>query len=442
MSKKNYNAQNATYKIVVKANSEEWVKELAKAETYLKSQQTVPGFRKGKVPAHMLRPVSIGDLRNRALNKIFPKLEAQAIEAVNKDEKVISRPELDITKIDDKELELTFIYPVMPHRVELDLSKLNHKLQKKVITEDDVETLILDSLVKFAIWKDSKTEVTNRSKLNISFTGKIDGKEFDGGSVEDLDFELGNNNFLPDFEKQLIGMKAKGKKSVSLTMPKDYYREELSGKKAIFDVVVNSVQEREYPLIDDQFVASLNSPAFKTADELRSFYKNRAISTAIVNAKDKVVNDAINELVETNEIPVPTSMLKFELENVNRLFDQKLATNEFTREEYIESTDYTTEKLNDELTKEASKNVQKRLVNDWLIEQFGIKIEPNDIETYFAELAKKYNMEDNIEALKQSQNPRQVADMIVTEKFFDAFLEILDSKGYALLKEEKLITYK
>ncbi|UUD37068.1 Trigger factor [Mycoplasmopsis californica] len=441
MPKATYNEKNSTLVVTVEANKKDWIEKQEKAVVYLQSQQNIPGFRKGKAPAHLLKPVNRGEVVNRALNKIFPDVEKEALAEGRKKHTLIGQPKLNILKAEPEELLVEFIYPVLPKRFDLDYSKLNFKLKDKVVSKSDVEKAIKLSFRSMGLWKPA-TKISETSKVNISFNGIIDGKKFEGGDAEELEIELGQNNFLPEFETKLIGLKKDEKKKIKVKMPENYYRLNLNGKEAEFDVKVNDIQDLEFPKFDDNFVKSLKSPQYKTYDELFESFKEQTLQAELVHAKDKVVNDAIAKLAEKNTIPVPEPLLKQELASVNHIFDEKLKKSGFTRQEYIESSGYAADKLNKDLEEEASKNVQKRLVNSWLIEQLKIKVTDAEIEKYYKDLAKKYNLEDKIDEIKKAQPISYVKEIITTDKFFDVFLNELDAAGSKKIKENKLIVYK
>lgn len=83
--------------------------------------------------------------------------------------------------------------------------------------------------------------------VKIDFKGKLEGEDkvFDGGEGRNVHVELGTKKFLEDFEKQLVGVKSGDSKKVELTFPLNYQRQDLAGKKVIFDVLVHSVKEKE-----------------------------------------------------------------------------------------------------------------------------------------------------------------------------------------------------
>ena len=48
--------------------------------------------------------------------------------------------------------------------------------------------------------------------VTIDFVGKIEGREFEGGSAQDYSLEIGSKTLFPEFESSLAGMK-KGNKN-------------------------------------------------------------------------------------------------------------------------------------------------------------------------------------------------------------------------------------
>ena len=82
--------------------------------------------------------------------------------------------------------------------------------------------------------------------VNISYVGKMNGEEFEGGSAENQDLELGSDRYIDGFEDGLIGAKKGEKKTLNLKVPTDYGNEELNGKDVTFEVTVNSVSISKY----------------------------------------------------------------------------------------------------------------------------------------------------------------------------------------------------
>ena len=96
----------------------------------------------------------------------------------------------------------------------------------------------------------SRTVVKEGDVANIDYVGTMDGKEFDGGSAEDYDLEIGSGSFIEGFEEGLIDHKVGEEVTLELTFPDDYGDTTKAGKDVQFDVTINSIKEYE-PLSDE-----------------------------------------------------------------------------------------------------------------------------------------------------------------------------------------------
>ena len=88
-------------------------------------------------------------------------------------------------------------------------------------------------------------DIVEGDVCSIDFVGKIDGKEFEGGSGS-YDLTIGSGSFIDGFEDGLIGHQVGEKVSLNLAFPDDYTTDgenisELAGKDVVFDVTINAV---------------------------------------------------------------------------------------------------------------------------------------------------------------------------------------------------------
>ena len=168
------------------------------------------------------------------------------------------------------------------------------------VTEDDIQIAIEDLL-------DEKTdyiEVTDRGAengdyLNIDFTGTIDGKEFDGGSAEDYELTLGNEEMLAEFDQNLVGKKVGETATFKVVFSEDY-DEELAGQEAEFQVTVNTVSEINQPEYNDAFVAEATE--YKTTAEYEEALRGELITSAQAEAAESAGTDALQLAVDNATI--------------------------------------------------------------------------------------------------------------------------------------------
>lgn len=152
------------------------------------------------------------------------------------------------------------------------------------VTDEEVEELIESRREADRELK----EVTGRSivregdVVNIDYVGRIDGEEFDGGSDEGYDLEIGSGMFIDGFESGLIDQKVGDTVTLELTFPENYADSTKAGVKAEFDVTINSIQQYIIPDLTDDYVAGLGimdefGHSVATVDEYRAFVRNYLI---------------------------------------------------------------------------------------------------------------------------------------------------------------------
>ena len=74
------------------------------------------------------------------------------------------------------------------------------------VTDEDVDAQIQSNLDAAATDKklDKNTAIEDGDTVNINYTGKIDGKTFDGGSAEKQDLTIGSGSVIYGVESGLI----------------------------------------------------------------------------------------------------------------------------------------------------------------------------------------------------------------------------------------------
>ena len=179
----------------------------------------------------------------------------------------------------------------------LEISKI-----KTEITDDDLEQEISYTLDDNTEYFETDRAAQNGDMVNITYSSTMNGEEFDGGSGEDMDIELGagylEGDILQDAESEIIGMKADDTKEMDLTIPENYYFDDsLAGQKIHVTLTVNSVSEIKRPELTDEFVASISD--FDTVDAYKEDLKKSLEASADENNEYTAGSDALTQVVET-----------------------------------------------------------------------------------------------------------------------------------------------
>lgn len=88
------------------------------------------------------------------------------------------------------------------------------------------------------------TVAENGDKVNIDYTGYMDGEKFEGGSTDGqgTDLVLGSGSYIDGFEDGVVGHKVGETFDLNLKFPDDYkVNTELAGKDVTFEVTLNGV---------------------------------------------------------------------------------------------------------------------------------------------------------------------------------------------------------
>ena len=92
----------------------------------------------------------------------------------------------------------------------------------------------------------------------IDFLGKINGEEFEGNSAKDFKLILGSKSMIPGFEDSLIGKKPSSFK-INCKFPDDYFKKNLAGVEAEFEIELKNVQQITEAKVDKDLFEKLQN---------------------------------------------------------------------------------------------------------------------------------------------------------------------------------------
>lgn len=166
---------------------------------------------------------------------------------------------------------------------------LEYASQKASVTDEEVDVEIQRRLQKAAKTENSKTgKVENGDTINISFVGKIDGKEFEGGSSESTDITVGTTQMIDGFVEGLIGKNVGESVTLNLKFPDDYGKTDLQGKAVEFKVTINSKKKISVPKLNTEFVKK--NSKFTTIKEYKEGVKKE-----LLNQKQKSLDSTVKQ---------------------------------------------------------------------------------------------------------------------------------------------------
>src|SRR5699024_8015397 len=201
----------------------------------------IPGFRPGKVPRKVLHQRYGAQVRQEVAGELIQSVYPEAVEESKL--KPAGQPEIELDSFEnDGPLAFTASFEVFP---EVELQGLDQVAVEKPVTEvadTDIDKTLERIREQNKTWEEVERESADGDQVVVDFVGRLEGEAFDGGSAEDAEINLGENQFLPDMERGLVGRKAGQQCQIEVAFPEDYNAEHLAGKTATFEVSVKSVK--------------------------------------------------------------------------------------------------------------------------------------------------------------------------------------------------------
>lgn len=385
----------------------------------------VPGFRKGKVPASVAtKHVDPQALTQQTLDDALSKAVAEAY--LSENIQALDRPQVEVKKfVAGQELEFTAETEILPKITLGDYKKLKAKAEKVSVDTKDVDEIIERMRSGFAAKKDVERAAKNGDEVVIDFIGKKDGVAFDGGTATDYSLTLGSNSFIPGFEEGIVGKKPGETFDLSLEFPKDYHAKDLKGAKVVFTTTLKAVKEATLPEVDDEFAKKAGP--FKDVSELKADIKREITAQKEREAKEKLKDKLVQELIDSSTVPVPEVLLNDQAASIERDMQQNLMYQGLTLEQYLENKGFESkEKWQETEVKDAAKKrVQAGLVLAELSKVEKIDATEKELDDHVALYKKQYaNNPRMVEQFDQPDARRDIANRLLTEKTVDRLLEL------------------
>ncbi len=291
------------------------------------------------------------------------------------------------------------------------------------VTDEEVDAQIDSNLEAAATDEklDKNTAIEDGDTVNIDYTGKVDGKTFDGGSAEDQDLTIGSGSFIDGFETGLIGHKKGEKVKLELTFPDDYSEDSLKGKAVTFTVKINSATRTVVPELNAEFVKE-NSD-YDTVEEY-----TKAIQKDLYNQKEtEAVNNQKTTLwsaaLENTEVKkYPDRELNHYIEFNSEQLDRTAKQYGVSREEMLAQYDLDDE---DEFAAVNEDSSKLRVKQEMLIQYIA------DKENLSYTDEEKQNLIDDFEAQGydadaiEEQTGRILNDYVNIELLYERVLDFL-----------------
>ena len=399
MERKVTKLEHCHTEVLVTVDPALWKKAQKKASDKQAANITVPGFRKGKAPAHLLK----GRIdQARVFDDAIRDVLQPVYEEILKEEKIqpVARPNFDVTKISEDELELKVTIVTQP---EVNLGKYTgYELGKASpeVSEEEINAAIEDLRRQNAMIAPKEGQAEKGDIVVMDFDGSVNGVPFEGGQAENYELELGSGQFIAGFEDQLIGASAGIEVDVKVRFPDNYGPDEISGKDAVFHCKIHEVKQKVLPAVDAEFIKDLNLPNVETLEQLKENRGAQLLRQKEDAARQNYLNNLVEEIKKVSTFDIPQEILEEEKEGRKKNLENRLQQSGIDLEQYLILTKTSAEDLDKQLLEEARKGLEAFLVMDQVGIKENLTVTDEELEFELAKMGEQYNM--SIEQIKQA----------------------------------------
>ncbi|KRV46377.1 trigger factor [Wenjunlia vitaminophila] len=374
-------------RLTVEVPFEELKPSLDAAYKKINQQVSVPGFRKGKVPARIIdQRFGRGAVLEEAIQDALPKFYT---DAVNEGElKVLGQPEVDIAEFNDGE-QLTFTAEV-DVRPEIELPAydgIEVTVDAVEVTDEDVDKSIEQLRGRFATVNTVERAAADGDVVVLDLEARVDGEVLEDGVAKGVTYTIGSGELLDGVDEAVIGLEAGG----SATFTSELKGGSAAGRSAEITVNVTTVQERELPELDDEF-AQLASE-FDTMEELRADSRRRLEQMKQYDQATDAQQKVLDALLDLVEIPLPEKLLEEEIKTrKHNLEHHQLGQMGLDLDGYLKIQNKTHEEYDAEVEAEAKKGIKTQFVLDELVAKEQLSVSQEELTEHLMRRAASSGM--------------------------------------------------
>ena len=407
----------------------------------LKDRVRINGFRPGKVPvAHLKRvygrsamaeviEATVRDTNNQIVTERGFRLAADPKVTLPEDKDAIEK--LIAGKSD---LAYTMALEIVPpialgNFKDIKLERLTAEVTDAEIDEGIAR--IAEQNKPYAA-KGEGAKAAKDDRVVIDFKGTIEGTPFEGGSANDSVVLIGSNTFIPGFEDQLIGIGVGETRTLKVTFPQHYGKQDLAGKDAEFVVTAKSIETPGTVTVDDAFAKSLGLDSLA---KLREVMKDRIAREHAAASRQKLKRALFDELDKLHKFDPPPSLVEEEFDRVWKSVLSELETEKKTFAD--EGT--TEEKAKAEYRAIAERRVRLGLVLAEIGEKNKITVTDEELNRAVMDHARQFVGQEQHVFNYYRQNPQAVAALrapIYEDKVVDFLLELAQVSDKKVSKDE------
>jgi trigger factor len=387
---------------------------------------SIPGFCKGKAPAHVVAKRYAKEITQDLEERLIPKFYQEAVKETEL--KVVNVVNVSDIKIEqDQPLTIDISVDVEPEVKLPKYTDIPVKEEKEEVTDAQVQEQVDAILNQHANYEEVEGKNIEAGDMGqLTYTATADGKPLEEIAAEAKGIGAGEGYwisadefaFLPGMGEAIIGLGIGDKKDVEVNFPEDFMVKELAGIKAQYSVEVTGVRVRQLPEIDETF---LNRLQVESEDDLRSKIREQLEQQAENMALGKKHDQIAKYLIKKAKLDVPESVVQQQTRNV--MYD--IAQQRMMMGQSQEQIGEQQEDIMKEAQERALENVKLRYIGLGIATELELDASEVEIDEEIASMAirQRKDARELRKEMEENDTITSVGEQIRFNKALDYMLE-------------------
>jgi trigger factor len=344
----------------------------------------LPGFRKGKVPAELVRRRFAKDIEQEVKERLLPRYWKQA-QAESSIEPLLPPEVAEVAELQPG-APLTFVATVET-RPPIELRNVqDFDLPDPAVEPGtlEVEEAVDNLRRQVAEWVPVERPAARGDLVGLEITS-LASPEHPQEKTDKVQAEVGDRQVWEELSLAVQGLAAGQETTFSRRHEHPPAAEggEPEVHEQQFRAKVVDVKERDLPPLDDAFAAKV-SPEFETFEALREAVVRRLRENLVEQRREQRHRALLDQLRERHPMDLPQGVVRKEVEHLVQDYAEDLAR----RGVNLERAGIDWDRLAGEMAPLAEKRVHARLLLDAIAEERRIAVTEEDFERTLAVLAR------------------------------------------------------
>jgi trigger factor len=405
-------------RLTVEVDAEEVNRKIEEAYKELTKRAKVDGFRPGKVPRNILQRYFGDQVTQDVKRGLLSETLPQAFEETKIFPVAMPVIENESLKAGEgyKYVALMEVRPdfELKDYMGLEVEKELISVSEEVVNSQLEEIRRVNSRLKPL---EEDRGVRNEDCAILEYEAFEGEQPIEGMKAQNFLVRVGSDQFHPEFEKGLLGLKRGEAAEITVDFAQDHANTKLAGKRVLFKVKVTDVKLMDLPELNDDFAKSLGAD-FSDLETLKSRIREDIKAREEKRVDRELKRRLLDRIGAGVSFDLPESLVESEM----RYAVESVKQNLLRMGSSFDKAGLTEEKVREDFKPASEKRVKDLLILGEIARQNDLTVSEIELDEGFADLAKGIG-----------QDPKAIRQYYEAKGLMDGFQD--------RLLEEKTLNY-